>query len=96
VAPRPRHGPSAFCGAFFGIVLYQQIIAALAGQAPFTQPAGLALLCAGLLVMELGPDAHLHGPPPTGLRASLRVFLRSAWNRAAAALMLAAVVLLAA
>lgn len=87
---------SALGAGFFGIVLYQQIAAALAGQTPWTRPAGVAVLCAGLLMIELGPEAHLHGPPPAGLRAALRVFLRSTRTRAAMALVLAGAVLLAA
>ena len=47
------------------------------------------------LTIEPGPRARLSDPPPAGLRAAMGVFLRSAWTRAARALVPAGAVLFA-
>ena len=91
-ALRWRRASNAFMALLVVVIFAHQVTAAAAGEVSFARPAGVALIGAGLLVLELGP-AHMQGPWSSSVWAAFGVFLRSRVNRAAVALMIAGTVL---
>ncbi len=87
------HRASRALMALLGVVIFAyQTASAAAGEVSWARPAGVALIGAGLLVLELG-RTQPRGPWAGSAWAAFGVFLRSRVNRAALALTIAGTVL---